>query len=159
MSALTVVQKNQVSQAVKDEDKTPWLIIRIGKQYLAISVQHVQGVLRHWQLAPIPLARPEVVGAMNLRGRIVTVLDLGLCLGFPARTEADWKMGVIVEEKGFLYCLMVDEVGEVMPLPSAKVEAAPGNLLPAMKQHTQGVYRLEKGLLVLLNLSTVLHYA
>lgn len=138
------------------QEKSAWLVIRIGRQFFAVPVEGVQGVLRQWQASPIPLAPPEVVGTMNLRGRIVTLLDTGQYLGQGVRHAADWNMGVVVEKQGFLYCFLVDEVGDVMQLPTDRIEPCPGNLGGRLCDYATGVFRLERTLLIMLDITRIL---
>lgn len=136
-----------------------WLIVRIGEQQFALSVQTVQGVLRQLNCESVPLAPPEVVGTMNLRGRIVTMLDVGCRLGMCPRPDiGQWKMGVVIERGNFLYCILVDEVGEVMLLPQEHIVAAPSNLGADLKRYANGVYRQKKALFIMLDVKTLLDY-
>ena len=84
----------------------------IGSQMFGIPVLRVQDILTPDQIAPIPLAPKEVVGSINLRGRIVTVIDVRTRLGLPPREKSEkgktGNMGVTVEQDSDLYTLLVE---------------------------------------------------
>ena len=100
------------------EDLEDFVTFTIGKQLFGIPVLRVQDILTPDQIAPIPLAPREVRGSINLRGRIVTVIDVRVRLSLPPREDAsDGKnMGVTVEQDNDLYTLLVDQIGDVIGL-------------------------------------------
>lgn len=130
----------------------------VGNQLCGIPVLKVQDVLGPQRITHVPLAPPEVVGSLNLRGRIVTAVDLRLRMGLEARPEEDKGMSVVVEHKGELYSLVVDSVGEVLNLAADSFETNPATLDSVWRQFSEGVYRLKEGLLVVLNGDSLLDY-
>ena len=93
----------------------------------------VQDVLGSQKITRIPLAPPEVAGSLNLRGRIVTAIDVRLRLRLPSRKEnGEDAMSVVVDMRGELYCLRVNSVGEVLSLPAAKFERESANSGPSV---------------------------
>ena len=96
----------------------------------------------------MPLAPPEVAGLLNLRSRIVTAIDLRLRLWLPPREADSNRIAIGIEERGELYGLLVDEVGDVLWVASATFEANLVNLDPRLAQVCAGVHRLEGGLMV-----------
>jgi purine-binding chemotaxis protein CheW len=104
----------------------------------------------------VPLAPPEVLGSLNLRGRIVTAVDVRIRLGLPNRAADAKGMSVVVEHEGELYSLVVDKVGEVMTLPPSNYERNPTTLDPRWQEMADGVYRLENSLLVVLDVARFL---
>jgi len=93
---------------------------------------------------------------LNLRGRIVTAVDLRLRLGMPARTDGRPAMAVGIELKGESYGLLIDSVGEVMKLADGTREANPVNLDAGLARVSAGVHRLDGQLLVILDVDRVL---
>ncbi len=130
----------------------------VGSQLCGIPVLKVQDVLGPQRITRVPLAPPEVAGSLNLRGRIVTAVDLRLRMGLEARPEEDKGMSVVVEHQGELYSLVVDSVGEVLNLSADTFESNPATLDSVWRQFSEGVYRLKEGLLVVLNGDSLLDY-
>ncbi len=131
----------------------------IEGQLFGIPVLTVQDVLGPQKITRIPLAPREVAGSLNLRGRIVTAIDVRLRLGLPKRSEENKGMSVVVDMAGELYSLMVDQVGEVLSLPEAKFERNPPTLDPMWREFSAGIYRLEDKLLVVLDVSKLLDFS
>ncbi len=130
----------------------------IGDQRCGIAVLQVQDVLASQRITPIPLAPPEVAGSLNLRGRIVTAIDLRVRMGLPRREEGSHTMSIVVEHRNELYSLIVDGVGEVMKVSEKTFERNPATLDPLWRTYSAGVYRLEEGLLVALDVDTLLAF-
>ena len=135
-----------------------FVTMRVSGQLFGASVMVVQDVLRAQRIAPIPLSPKEVAGSLNLRGRIVTVLDMRARLGLPAIENPSAAMHVVVEYNEELFSLMVDSVGDVLSLPLAQIEKAPANLDPLWKEIAGGVSRLDSELLVLLDIQSILTF-
>ncbi|MGB4101112.1 MAG: chemotaxis protein CheW [Alphaproteobacteria bacterium] len=130
----------------------------VAGQLFGIPVLQVQDVLKPQRITCIPLAPPEIAGALNLRGRIVTVLDVRTRLGLPRMEGDQQRMSIVVEHKGELYSLMVDQIGEVMSLPNASFEHNPSTLDKRWREVAQGIYRLEQTLLVVLDVARLLNF-
>ena len=130
-----------------------FVTVTIAGQRFGIPVLSVQDVLTEQQLTHIPLAPPEIAGALNLRGRTVTAIDVRTRLGLEPREEGVSCMNVVVEFDGEPYSLMVDAVGDVLALPDEDYEANPITLDPVWREIADGLYRLEEGLLVVFDVS------
>ncbi len=129
----------------------------IDDQMFGIPVLNVQDILTPQNIAAIPLAPPEVRGSINLRGRIVTVIDVRVRLGLPAKPDGKTKgMGVTVEHGNDLYTLLADRIGDVMGLSADQFEKNPATLNPKWREMSNGVYRLEKNLMVVLDIGRLL---
>src|SRR5260221_4936093 len=96
--------------------------VTVAGQLFGIPVLEVQDVLGAQRLTRIPLAPPEVAGALNLRGRIVTAIDLTQRLGLRGGEQATSGMSIVVEHASELYSLLIDSVGEVLSLPADRYE-------------------------------------
>lgn len=141
-----------------DDAKHEFVTAKIGDQRCGIAVLQVQDVLAPQQITPIPLATPEVAGSLNLRGRIVTAIDLRIRMGLPRREEGAHTMSIVVEHNNELYSLIVDDVGEVMKVSEKAFERNPPTLDQTWRAFSAGVYRLEEGLLVALDVDTLLGF-
>jgi purine-binding chemotaxis protein CheW len=128
----------------------------IGGQLFGVPVLKVQDILGAQRITRIPLAPPEVAGSLNLRGRIVTAIDVRLRLGLPPRPESEPPMSVVVDHGGELYSLLVDSVGEVLNLEARDFERNPPTLDPRWRDFSDGIYRLQQTLLVVLNVARLL---
>jgi purine-binding chemotaxis protein CheW len=135
-----------------------FVTITVGNQLCGIDVLKVQDVLGPQKITPVPLAPPEVSGLLNLRGRIVTAIDLRRRLGLEQRPAGDEGMSVVVEHKGELYSLAVDSVGEVLRFPLEAFERNPATLDVLWRRFSEGVYRMNEGLMVVLNDDGLLDY-
>lgn len=136
-----------------------FVTLTVANQLFGIPVLEVRDILGPQRITHVPLAPPEVAGALNLRGRIVTAIDVRTRLGISALAEAKSGMSVVVDIGGELYSLIVDKVGEVMSLPSADFERNPATLDPRWQEVSSGIYRLKDCLLVVLDVDRLLHQA
>src|SRR5499427_1445729 len=100
----------------------------IGGQLFGLPISGVQDVFVPERLTRVPLAAPEIAGMLNLRGRIVTAIDMRGRLGLPPLEGGHPRMAVGIESKGESYGLLIDAIGEVLKLPAASREDNPVNL-------------------------------
>ena len=139
------------------ENLEDYVTFSVGEQMFGIPVLRVQDILTPDQIAPVPLAPPEVRGSINLRGRIVTVIDVRVRLGLPPRKgDSKDNMGVTVELGHDLYTLLVDKIGDVIGLSKSSYEKNPGTLDPLWREFSNGVFRLEDSLMVVLDIDSLL---
>lgn len=141
------------------EEFVDYVTMTIADQLFGIPVLQVQDVLGHQRITRIPLAPPEVAGSLNLRGRIVTAIDVRLRLGLEGKPRDDHDMSVVVDHEGELYSLMVDSVGEVLSVSSKTFERNPATLDPRWRDISVGIYRLDRTLLVVLDVSHLLNFS
>jgi purine-binding chemotaxis protein CheW len=142
-------------------EKRQFLTMRIDNQIFGLPVIRVQDVLRPQKITKIQLSKPEILGLINLRGRIVTVIDVRKILGLKSdvgvlETKSKKRL-VVVEYKGELYSLVIDEIGDVLDLPLNRFEKNPENLSPAWKDVSQGVFKLQDMLLLILDVENLLN--
>jgi purine-binding chemotaxis protein CheW len=130
----------------------------IAGQLFGIPVLTVQDVIGEQRITRVPLAPPEIAGTLNLRGRIVTAIDMRRRLGLPPRPPENPGMNVVVERSGELYSLIVDSVGEVLSLDGEVFERNPATLDPVWRDVSTGVCRLEKELMVVLDVARILDF-
>ena len=158
MSARLPVKKGSVAEltVAKNED---FVTMTIADQLFGIPVLQVQDVLGPQRITRIPLAPPEVAGSLNLRGRIVTAIDVRKRLGLPERPADKPGMSIVVDHKGELYSLIIDSVGEVLSLSSDDFERQPATMDLRWREVSTGIYRLRDTLLVVLDVSRLLNFA
>lgn len=135
-----------------------FVTVELAGQCLGIPVLSVHDVLNAQSITRIPKAPPSVVGVLNLRGRIVTAVDLRIRLGFEERAEGEKTMSVVVEHNGDPFSLLVDGVGEVLALSDDKFEKTPVTLDDRLRAVARGIYRLDDGLMVVLDVSSLLEF-
>lgn len=136
---------------------TDFVTFTVAGQLFGIPVMQVQDILVPGRIAPVPLAPPEVRGAINLRGRIVTVIDMHRRLGLPDGSGAPSDaMGVTVECGRELYTLLVDSVGDVIGLPAHLREPNPTTLERLWLEFADGVFALPDELMVVLDAERLL---
>ena len=135
---------------------TEYVTVTIGDHMFGLPIFRVQDVFVPVGLTRVPLAPPEVAGILNLRGRVVTAIDMRSRLDFGEREAGKPVMAIGIEFKGESYGLLVDAVGEVMQLHNSACEAKPTNLDPRLSRVAAGIYRLEGQLMVVLDVDRVL---
>jgi purine-binding chemotaxis protein CheW len=140
----------------KEDDFIEYVTVEIGEQLFGLPIHRVQDVFSPDQLTRVPLAPQEVAGVLNLRGRIVTAIDMRIRLGLPPKHSDKPPMAVGIDYAGEAYGLLIDAVGEVMKLPAAGREPKPANLDPRWAEISEGVHRLEGQLLVILDVEQTL---
>jgi purine-binding chemotaxis protein CheW len=119
--------------------------------YFGIEVLSVQEVIRHQEMTPVPLAPPVVRGLINLRGQIVTALDLRTRLGLTPRGSDELPMNVVVRTADGAVSLLVDEIDDVVEARSDQYERAPETARSKVDGLVTGVYKLPKHLLLILD--------
>lgn len=134
-----------------------FLTLKINNQLFGIPVLQVQDVLGETSVTRIPLAPPQVAGALNLRGRIVTAVNVRRCLGLVDEDAANKKMSIVVEQDNELYSLIIDSVGDVLALENSEFEQNPPTLDLLWRSVSLGVYRLDGTLLIILDIAKLLH--
>ena len=151
-----LVVRNDLS-VVSSTSRRDFVTIKLAGQTLGIPVLAVQDVLNPQKITKIPLAPEWVAGVLNLRGRIVTAIDLRRRLGLPRADEKIRSMSVVVDFYGEAYSLQIDSVGEVLSLEDNLFEHNPVTLEARWRDVSHGIYRLDKELLVILDVEKLLN--
>lgn len=157
-SELNTSREKAIAAIVGAEGVIDHVTFTIGDQLFGIPVNQVQDVLADGTITRIPLAPKEIAGALNLRGRIVTAIDVRLRLGMPPRQEGADKMSIVVDYGGELYSLMVDDVGDVFSVDTTSFDRNPPTLDPKIREFSAGIYRLKEKLMVVLDVDRLLQY-
>jgi purine-binding chemotaxis protein CheW len=133
-----------------------FVTLRLNGQLFGISVMAVRDVLRRQPISRVPKAPHIVAGSLNLRGRIVTTIDMRRRLGMGPYPEPDTVMKVVVEYQHELFAFMVDNVGDVLMLEMSQLEKSPSNVEESWRSVAAGVFKLEAELLVILDVASVI---
>src|SRR5246127_2886040 len=141
---------------VADDEENVFVTLTVADQLCGVPVLGVRDILGEHKITRIPLAPSEIAGSLNLRGRIVTAVDLRRRLHLPEPAPGTPRMSVVAEQGGELYALLVDQVSEVMSLKASSFERNPPTLPAAWAQFSTGIYRLDNRLLVVLDVATLL---
>jgi purine-binding chemotaxis protein CheW len=136
---------------------TEYVTAMIGGQLFGLPIARVQDVFMPDRMTQVPLSSPDIAGILNLRGRIVTVIDMRCRLGVPQQPSEQPPMAIGIECRGESYGLLIDDIREVMNLPDSMREDNPINLDARLAQLSSGIIRLDSQLLVVLDIDRVLH--
>jgi len=121
-----------------------------------VEVVNVQEVIRYQDMTKIPLASPMVRGLINLRGQIVTAIDMRARLGLPAVADTQQPMNVVLRTTDGVVSLLVDEIGDVLELDGREFERPPETMSGVFRDVVLGVYKLEGRLLLLLDVERII---
>jgi purine-binding chemotaxis protein CheW len=116
-----------------------------------VEVEKVQEVIRYQEMTRVPLAPPVVKGLINLRGQIVTAVDLRRRLGLRERASTDLPMNVVIRHEDGAVSLLVDEIGDVLEVEEENFELPPGTLDSKARDLIRGIYKLSDGLMHVLD--------
>ena len=147
MTSKTETSEGQVAE---------YVTAMIGGQLFGLPISRVQDVFMPDRLTRVPLSTAEIAGVLNLRGRIVTLIDMRSRLGLEKREEGAAVMAIGVEARGESYGLLIDSIGEVLKLAGESCEPNPVNLDPRLARVSAGIHRLEGQLLMVLDVDRVL---
>ena len=139
-----------------DHSLNEYVTALIGGQLFGLPILRVQDVFAPERLTAVPLSPSEVAGVLNLRGRIVTLIDMRCRLGLGSRDDGQQSMAIGVESRGESYGLLIDSVGEVLKLDNQSWEPNPSNLDARLASVSTGIYRLDSQLLMILDVDRVL---
>lgn len=129
---------------------------RLAEETYGINVMHVQEVLRITEIAPVPGAPPYVLGIINLRGNVVTVIDTRSRFGLPLGETDDSSRIVIIESEKQVVGILVDSVAEVVELNQSEIDSAPNVGNEESSRYIQGVANRDDDLLIVVDLNKLL---
>jgi purine-binding chemotaxis protein CheW len=143
--------------AMSDDTRhTEYVTFSTAGQMFGLPIERVQEVFRPARITRVPLAEAKIAGVLNLRGRIVTAIDMRSRLDLHSRGEGDAPMAIGIECGSESFGLLVDSLGEVLNLPVDGCEPNPVNLDRRLAGVCAGVYRLDGQLLVVLDVDRIL---
>lgn len=133
-----------------------FVTLSIAGQLCGLPVTSVRDVLRQQAIAPVALSAPEIAGNLNLRGHIVTAIDLRRRLNLPPAPPGTGNYAVVTEEAGEMYALLADRICDVISPDPLTFEAVPPTLPANWSRYSAGLFRLEDGLMIVLDLPRLL---
>ena len=152
---------NKVSQSADKkqvvDEVLQWVTFRLQEETYGINVMQVQEVLRYSEIAPVPGSPEYVLGIINLRGNVVTVIDTRARFGLPPAEVTDNTRVVIIEAEKQVIGILVDSVAEVVYLKQSEVDSAPNVGTDESARFIQGVANRDGELLILVDLNKMLN--
>ena len=152
-----------MSQAVRTTDLSPHYEVNqfcgfmVDGDMFAVPVLEVQEVIRSQPATHVPLSDPCIRGLINLRGQIVTLVNLRKLFGLEDYHEQHDYMNVIIKNNDSLYSIMVDEICDVIDVESSSFEPTPDTIDSRLRKFISGVHKLENRLLIILDLKKLLN--
>jgi purine-binding chemotaxis protein CheW len=129
----------------------------VDRLLFGVEVEKVQEVIRYQEMTRVPLAPPVVNGLINLRGQIVTAIDLRRRLGLRERAGTELPMNVVIRDCDGAVSFLVDEIGDVLEVDEDTFELAPGTVAGEAKELIRGVHKLRECLLIVLDTDKILN--
>lgn len=130
----------------------------IAGQLFGIPITRVHDVFEVERVTRVPLAPMEISGVLNLRGRVVTALDMRTRLGLPPRESEKKQMAIGIDHGGEAYGLLVDAMGEVLKLSASAIDGVPINMQREWAAISSGIYRLEERLMIVVDVDQILNF-
>jgi purine-binding chemotaxis protein CheW len=149
-------ERATATAADPNDEVLQWVTYRLDEETYGINVMQVQEVLRHTEIAPVPGAPDYVLGIINLRGNVVTVIDTRARFGLPPTEITDNTRIVIIEADEHVVGILVDSVAEVVYLRSSEIDSAPNVGTEESAKFIQGVSNRDNELLILVDLNKLL---
>lgn len=138
-------------------NKRQWCTFFLDQLFFGVAVENIQEIIRYQEMTPVPLAPAEVGGLINLRGEIVTAINLRHRLKLPPRPDQHQPLNVVARIDGETVSLLVDEIGDVLEVDEVHFEFPPDTLIESVRQFIQGAYKLESQLLLVLDLERTIN--
>jgi len=157
MSSMSAAASHSVSE-VPTAGEESYFTVFAGGEAFGLSVLHTQTIFRITSVTPIPLGPIDIVGLVNLRGRIVTAVSLRRRLGIPV-DELQNSLAIGIEHKGENFALIVDEVGDVLTLDASMRVQIPAHFDPARSRLMTGLYKVGNLLIPALNIGALFDFA
>ena len=155
-------EKDVEEAGVAERSTACCVLFTLHGQLCALPVEPVRDILDRYELTPVPLAPSEIAGHLNLRGRVVTAVDLRRRLpahgSEAAAAETARQRAIVVEEQATLYAFLVDDVREVLELPSDRREPSPSSLDSVWSSFASCIYRMNDGLVAFLDPTRLLNF-
>ena len=139
-----------------ENDVIQWVTFKLADENYGIAVMQVQEVLRVTEITPVPGAPHYVLGIINLRGNVVTVIDTRTRFGLPRKEVDDVSRIIIIESGEHVVGLLVDSVAEVVYLRASEIESAPNVGNEESARYIQGVHSQDGNLLILVDVNKLL---
>ncbi|WP_020180707.1 chemotaxis protein CheW [Methylopila sp. M107] len=135
----------------RTDSRRGFVTVEIAGQLFGIAIERVREVFRPERITRVPLAGPEIAGVLNLRGRIVTAIDMRVRLDRPPAGPGAALMAIGVDRSQEDFALLVDRPGDVIEIEAAAIERTPMTLHPNWRALVEGVHRMEDKLMLILD--------
>lgn len=143
-------------QTAHGEEVLQFVTFTLGNEEYAIDILNVQEINRITEITMVPNAPSYVEGVINLRGKVIPVINLRKKFHFDDKPTDDTSRIIIMEISGITNGLIVDSVSEVLRIPSSSVEAAPPMSADVHSQYIKGIARLENRLIIFIDLDNLM---
>ncbi len=143
-------------EVVEDDDVSRWVTFEMDGEAYGISVSEVHEVLRFTEIAPVPGAPSYIIGIINLRGNVVTVIDTRSRFGLPSREIDDSTRIIINQIDGQQVGILVDGVAEVVDIHASDIEPAPNVGNDDTSRYIRGVTSINGELLIIIDVAKLL---
>jgi purine-binding chemotaxis protein CheW len=147
---------NTISQSVKSAGEVEYVTFYVGNMLIGLDIQHVEEINRQVEVTPVPQAPPHIRGVINLRGEVVTVVDLRKVLDMGQTEINQCSRTVIVNSGNEEIGLLVDRVADVVLARTDQVDSPPANISGVDGRFFKGVYKLENTLLIVLDVNAAI---
>ncbi len=149
-------EQRNIAENITEDEVLQWVTFQLENETYGINVMQVQEVLRYTEIAPVPGAPDYVLGIINLRGNVVTVIDTRSRFGLPSSEITENSRIVIIEAEAQVIGILVDSVAEVVYLRSSEIDTAPNVGTEESAKFIQGVSNRDGQLLILVDLNKLL---
>lgn len=156
MAEAAIREHDTQAKARPKTERQQFVTMTVAGQSFGLPILDVHDIVVPEKITRVPLAAREVAGLINLRGKIVTAIDLREVLRLPPADGGAKRVGVTISHRGETYTLLVDAVGEVIELSAEAFEANPPTLDSRWRHLADGVFRLDQGLLVVLKIDRLM---
>ena len=153
---MTATELSSQGHASASDVHRQYSTFSVDSLFFGIEVLKVQEVLRYLEMTSVPLAPDVIEGLINLRGQIVTAVDMRRRLGLPPRKDGETPMNMVIRSDDGAVSLLVDEIGDVVEVGSDSYEPVPDNVPRSQRELILAVHKLEGRLLLILNTERVL---
>jgi purine-binding chemotaxis protein CheW len=135
-----------------------YLILNIGPHHFAVNVGNITDVIKQSRKTPVPLASKNIAGVLNLRGHIVTEIDVATTLDIP-HPKKENGFAVVINKEEELYSFVFDQIGDVMEIGFSQIAPLPETVQKDWHHLSKGVYKLADKLVVILDLAAFVEAA
>ena len=156
MAAVDEKKNDKPAEEKTSEEVFQWVTFKLENEVYGVNVMQVQEVLRYTEIAPVPGAPDYVLGIINLRGNLVTVIDTRLKFGLMPAEVTDSSRIIIIEAEKQVVGILVDSVAEVVYLKASEIDPAPSVGTEESARFIQGVSNRKEDLLILVDLNKLL---
>jgi purine-binding chemotaxis protein CheW len=139
----------------RSENNVQLATFYLGTEFFGVHVARVQEIIRPQQMTTVPTAELFIRGLINLRGQIVTAIDLRRTLGMPDVANTDEQMNLIINFTDGSDSLLVDRIGDVIEVDASKIDPPPSSMKGIDRKYVEGVCKLDRQLLAILDVDRV----